>query len=164
MDEIIFFSMIYLGNIWPKFQYFPLKENFGYDAIHVLDPTLLLEKEVYEQIAIKPKIKGKYVFVFCLNGKVLESSYKFAKNIAIQIADSQLVTLSATGKNEITEGIIRLGSLNPIEYLGLIKYAECIVAVSFHAVAFSIIFQKDFYSIQNEAEGRVKNILSKLLF
>lgn len=26
-----FFSMIYLGNIWPKFQYFPLKENSGYD-------------------------------------------------------------------------------------------------------------------------------------
>ena len=139
-----------------------IEENFRIKATEVLDPTLLLEKNVYERILIKPKIEGKYVFVFCLNGKVLDASLKFGRQIANQIGNCMLITLNAVGKNESSDDILCLGGINPEEYLGLIKYAECIVAVSFHAVAFSITFRKDFYSIQNVAEGRAKNILGKL--
>lgn len=139
-----------------------IQENFNIQATEVLDPTLLLEKDVYERIMIKPKIEGKYVFVFCLNGKVLEASLRFGKHLAEQIGNCKLVTLNAVGKNDCSGGILRLGSIRPEEYLGLIRYAECVVAVSFHAVAFSLIFRKDFYSMRNDAEGRAMNILSKL--
>jgi len=38
-------------------------------------------------------------------------------------------------------------SCSPLEYLSLIKNAEYVVSTSFHGTAFSIIFEKQFYTV-----------------
>lgn len=39
-------------------------------------------------------------------------------------------------------------AFSPVNFLNAIKHAECILATSFHAVAFSILFQKTFYALK----------------
>ena len=41
---------------------------------------------------------------------------------------------------------MNINDAGPLEFLYLIDNAACIVANSFHATAFSVIFQKDFYT------------------
>lgn len=51
--------------------------------------------------------------------------------------------------------------LSPAEFLGYIQYADCIVTNSFHATSFSLIMQKNFYTIlRKNNNDRAKTILS----
>ena len=51
--------------------------------------------------------------------------------------------------------------LSPAEFLGYIQYADCIVTNSFHATSFSLIMQKNFYTISRKNNNdRAKTILS----
>jgi hypothetical protein len=48
----------------------------------------------------------------------------------------------------------------PSEFLGYIHNAEYVISNSFHAVAFSIIFEKHFAAFMHSSRGtRIKNIL-----
>lgn len=49
-----------------------------------------------------------------------------------------------------------------MEFCGLIKYSRCVITVSFHATAFSIVFQKDFYVMKFETDERSYNLLTIL--
>lgn len=50
--------------------------------------------------------------------------------------------------------------LSPAEFLGYIQYADCIVTNSFHATSFSLIMQKNFYTIlRKNNNDRAKTIL-----
>ena len=50
--------------------------------------------------------------------------------------------------------------LSPAEFLRYIQYADCIVTNSFHATSFSLIMQKNFYTIlRNNNNDRAKTIL-----
>lgn len=50
--------------------------------------------------------------------------------------------------------------LSPAEFLGYILYADCIVTNSFHATSFSLIMQKNFYTIlRKNNNDRAKTIL-----
>ena len=53
---------------------------------------------------------------------------------------------------------------SPCDFVNIVKYASCVVTTSFHAVAFSLIFKKDFYflSSNNDSEDRIKTILTQL--
>ena len=46
--------------------------------------------------------------------------------------------------------------------LSLIKYAECVVALSFHGTALSVIFEKEFYSVEGKNMARVEALLSRI--
>ena len=51
--------------------------------------------------------------------------------------------------------------LSPAEFLGYIQYADCIVTNSFHATSFSLIMQKNFYTILRKNNNvRAKTILA----
>ena len=46
--------------------------------------------------------------------------------------------------------------MSPTEFLGLVKYADYVVTNSFHAVAFSLILEKEFWVI------KLKNLSSRI--
>ena len=52
---------------------------------------------------------------------------------------------------------------SPEEFLGWIKYADCIVTTSFHGTAFSIIFRKPFYCLKlGKGDTRAVSLLQEL--
>jgi hypothetical protein len=52
---------------------------------------------------------------------------------------------------------------NPFDFLTLIQNAEIVVSTSFHGVAFSLVFEKQFYALgMNNNSGRVQTLLNNL--
>lgn len=141
-----------------------LKRN---DIVSVVDPVFLIDVEAWNDIASSPQISGKYIFAYLLN-KDANSRLKiteYAKEVKLPI-----VTIPhARGEyNSCDEGFgdIAKYDVGPLEFLGLIKNAECIFTDSFHGTCFSIIFHKRFYTIENSAlnkttNARLKTILHK---
>lgn len=125
----------------------------------VLDPTLILDNSKWNNIAVKPNNKNNYVLVY----QVVKSfeTNRIALKIANQL-ECDLIEIPAkiTYKNLKD----KYNAVNPFEFIGWIKYATCIVTTSFHGTAFSIMYKKDFYTLNLEdgLEKRPKDLLYSL--
>lgn len=122
----------------------------GKNADITLDPTLLLSKNEWDKIVKKPTLclEDEYICTYFL-GEIPKAVKLFAekKNIIIY----QLNSL----ENK------ELFALNPAEFLFMIKNAKYVLTDSFHAVAFSIKFHKEFYVFRREQLG-VENMFSRI--
>ena len=124
-----------------------------------LDPTLLADQNCFEKIVRCPK-ESNYVFLYNVQND--PNAYKFAKQLADQL-NCKLIRGQAKPQLEykkesdysLVEGI------SPEEFLGYIKCARLVIGNSFHAIALSLVFRKNFYSLDCARPGRVKNILGK---
>lgn len=123
--------------------------------ILVPDPVFLLTSQEWKKIARLPKINDPYVFFY----QAVDSEDAF--DIAYRIAKEKkkgLVVLSANVNGRNSD---ECRGSSPEEFIGWILSADLVVTSSFHATAFSIIFKKDFYSIDLNLgeDSRLKDIL-----
>lgn len=139
-----------------------VEEKSSQNARVVLDPTLLAGKEIFEKITAPRIIQERYVFLYHV-----ERTSKLI-NIAKKVANKYNAKLVTLGTNSITH-VLRHRERDVIylnasveEMLSLIKYAECVVALSFHGTALSILFEKDFYSVKGKNTDRVYNLVKPL--
>lgn len=112
------------------------------DVEQVLDPVFLLPKSYYESMLKKPKIK-KYILLY--EAEINNNCILVARKLA------DYYNLKIVQINRINNKY-RVDKLNPCtsptEFLGLVKFADYIITNSFHAVAFSLIFEKEFWAIR----------------
>ncbi len=134
----------YLNKVFPQ-----LEVNF------VPDPVLLLSSSQWKKIAINPKVRKPYVFFY--QAEAIDWIHHVAEEIAKQ-RGLPLIALSAN-VNAVNSKECRTSS--PQEYLGWILNAELVVTSSFHALAFCILFQKDFYAVNLNMgqDERLSNLL-----
>lgn len=127
-----------------------VKELTGRVADITLDPTLLLDKADWERIAKKPElyIEDKYICTYFL-GEVPEAVTTFAKEKGLPI-----YALNSINSPE-------LYTLDPAEFLFMIQNASYVLTDSFHAVAFSIKFNKEFYIFDRKEDG-VSSMFSRI--
>ena len=119
------------------------------DVEFVVDPVFLLPQNEWSKLARK-KIEKPYVLIYAFNN--MEKAREIAKHIAFQ-NDFEIKEF-AYGKSEYSSG--------PCEFLYLIKNAQYVVTNSFHAIAFSLIFEKQFWVVdraEKELSERLDNIL-----
>lgn len=123
-----------------------------------LDPTLLLDKKCYEDIAIMPEDIGKYVLVYHMT-PVMESVL-----LANRIASARecLVIEIFGGYSDSKDKVRCKSNLGPAEILGYISCAETIVTTSFHGLALSLIMNKDFWIVNHSGNNRQRNLLSQV--
>jgi len=141
---------------------------FNKAATCVLDPTLLLEKEVYEKICVKLKKEdtgGKNLFTYVLDSSEVKD--QIISNIVSKYNYKHITNqpkYSLEGNKNIK---FHLEDFIYPEIEGWIKGfrdADFIITDSFHGTVFSIIFNKPFFSIVNEERGasRFSSLLAKL--
>lgn len=135
-----------------------LKE-LGRDSTQVLDPTLLFNKEWWNKYASNKYLGEKYVLTYNLHHD--PEIDKYAQAIAKKYG------LKKFNISYNWHDVVRKGQLKwcPTveEFLGLIRDARFVIADSFHAVAFSSIFEKQFVSLCPEiASSRITSLLSIL--
>lgn len=124
----------------------------------VLDPTLLLSAEDYEEIISKPLEKNPYILVYQVVDK--GETMKIAKKIA---KERKLKIIFLNSKYRFYKRTTNLkGSIGPSEFLSLFKNASYIVTTSFHGTIFSIIFKKNFYTVVGNHSTRQTNLLNQL--
>lgn len=126
----------------------------------VLDPTLLIEKEEWRNILIKPiKVpRRKFILTYFL-GRLSKERRKKIKKLSKKY-NLEIVEL---GKIQDKIGY----TAGPSEFLWYFDNAEIIFTDSFHACVFSLIFDKTFYIMDREEVGltsmnsRIDTLLSK---
>lgn len=124
----------------------------GCHAECVLDPTLLLPRASWEQLAVRPKMKGKYVLKYLLGEDQTECN-KLIKELCdgITIID---IKKHLSGEEK---------PIDPAEFLGLILNAELVCTDSFHASVFSTIFAKPYVIFERmDAERNMSSRLDTL--
>lgn len=130
------------------------KKHFDVIAEQVLDPTMLLKKEDYIELVIKDKVPASdgNMMVYVLD----KSSEKI--KIIEQVAKVKGLIPFTVMPSDVS------GVYPPVtKWLRGFMDAEYIVTDSFHGVAFSILFNKQFIAIGNENRGiaRFTSILKK---
>ena len=126
----------------------------------VLDPVFLLNKSRWIEQLELPAKKDKYVFLYQLLNS--EDSLLLTKKAADFYA-SEVIEIPGTSVNPLLWSKRYNQTASPLEFLSLIVNAEFVVSTSFHGVAFSIIFEKQFYALgMGNNSGRVKDLLVSL--
>lgn len=113
----------------------------------VVDPVFLLSRKSWnEYLPPSRLLKDKYIFAYCVSEKsseVIKISRKIAEEKKYNIVHlDQSLKYGIHGRNMYGAG--------PMNFVQLIRDAEIIIASSFHAVAFSIIFGKRFIVVPTE--------------
>ena len=124
----------------------------------ISDPVILLSKEDYRKIEkpVKNIEQDEFIFVYTLekNDKIDEYIQKLGMKHHLKI-----VYFSEFAKMKFGKNIYKYG---PCQFLWLIRNARFVVTNSFHATAFSVIFQKQFLVFTTEKSGsRMCDFLKK---
>ena len=126
-----------------------------------IDPTLLAGTEMFEKIASPPASDRKYVLVYDLSPykrEVLEIARNVAEKIGARIVELDAYPLTGFSMRYKDQ------TASPEQYLGYFRHAAFVVTTSFHGTAFSLLFNRPFYTIKqdNPADLRALSLLEKV--
>lgn len=127
-------------------------ELFHVNAIHVVDPTLLLTKEDYNSILSKPKKKSQITtYILDSTDEKRNAIFNFS-----EISNVNVVPLYSPK---------RITYYHSVYYwLENIRDAKYVIVDSFHGMVLSIVFRKNFVVLANAQRGltRFTSLLSQL--
>lgn len=127
--------------------------------VHTCDPTFLLTEDDYAEIMSKKLIVGEYAVIY--NRQLGAKLFEVAETVR-QKTGIQTVVLKGDGcLYSSSEKLLRT-DIGPSEFLSLIKHSSYVLAASFHAVAFSVIFRKQFHTIMKSGTERVESLLRRI--
>lgn len=136
-----------------------VKDLSGKSAVEVLDPVFLNDKKFWKNVALPYKEKFEnYLFYYRLMSS--PESDAVAQRIAKE-KNLKLVVMTDSLLKWRADKVLR--DVGPEEFLYLMDNASYIVTDSFHGVAFSLIFEKQFaFSDMNDRTNeRGLNLLQK---
>lgn len=134
-----------------------LLSAYSLPAYSVLDPTLLLSKNQWEQLVNTKCHDRKFVFVYIVANTpdLIEAARKKAKQL-----NCELYVMHYNYAQYKDCKNIRAAS--PLDFLTYLYSAEYVFCSSFHATCFSIIFEKQFYYALDKAVANNNSRLESL--
>lgn len=116
--------------------------SMGYQAERVLDPTLMLTKEEWNQRLdkhYKPDYE-KYILAYFLDPT--DWTAELLETVRKQTGLSVIVIGNKQENNPKTTGYTYTGNIKTDVFLSLFANAKIVVTNSFHGIAFTLIFEK----------------------
>ena len=155
-----------IKNALSNFIYISVREKTGQKVLKnltdlnvdvVLDPTFLLTKiEWQKYISSKQRYNYEYILVYMPNEDIIKIVTDLVKDTNLKVIN--LAKKKSYGKYEINRF-----DANPFEFIELVKNAKYIITTSFHATAFSIVFNKPFWVIPpKNVSSRITDLLQSL--
>lgn len=135
----------------------PLLASLGReDGVAVCDPVFLLSKDHWNEVVSHTHKENHYLLVYDTenSAKIQEIAEKIAKEENLKIYNVSGFCMGYVDKD--------LWASSPMDFVQLIRDADYVVSNSFHATAFSLIFERDF-CVVNRSEGineRMKSLLN----
>lgn len=137
------------------------KDTFDVDSTWVLDPTLMLRKEDYEEIlkdyTDKSHLNSKYsAYMLLDDSKVLRD---FGNKIS-KALDSKMIFVKGKEIKILGKTLTFFNRVS--QWLTYLRDSEIVITDSFHCTVFSLIFHKNFIVIANKHRGmaRLESLLS----
>ena len=135
-----------------------LVENLSNKKVQlVTDPVYLLDSVTWNSIisGIKNRFSEKYTLVFMIGHSKSDQIIvdKICNDSGFKVVVIELHPL------RYIKGDYYVFDASPLEFVSLIKNAEMIITDSFHATSFSIIFNKEFYTVpRGKRNSRTENL------
>lgn len=132
-------------------------QNMGYNNVmQILDPTLILNREDWLPLVANRMVDEPYIVIYKLNS--IPEIESFAENLA-QKTGFKIVRMSYYLNHYKYKGKM-IYSPTVEEFLSLIYHAEYVLTDSFHCLAFSLNFGKEFYAFYpNKYSTRLKSLM-----
>lgn len=137
-----------------------LLQESGIDSSVVLDPTLLLTDDDWiDAFGLRPDRQEDYLLFYDLQMGNIDFAVvkQFAKERNLKI---KVLTGEPCHKKEA--GIEYLEYADPENFVDLFYNAKYVLTSSYHGLAFSLLFKKEFYTIFKYNPGRAESLLTKL--
>lgn len=147
-----------------------VQELTGRSIPMVCDPTLLIAREDWEQIASDRDAKiGQYIFCYLMGDNPYQRQFIKKASLITGFPIVSLPHLDRYIANDKGFADVELYDVSPARFLSLIKNAEIVCTDSFHGTIFSCIFERKFFVfprfLKNETlstNTRIDSLLSKL--
>ncbi|MBQ7357066.1 MAG: polysaccharide pyruvyl transferase family protein [Clostridia bacterium] len=124
-----------------------IKELCQRDAKVVLDPTLLLESGDYDGLKSERMAEGKYLLCYFLDTPSAEVQEKISA-----LANERGAYILALGARlvrcEELSARVEYPDAGPREFLSFVSGADVTVTDSYHGMLFSIIYEREFFSVE----------------
>lgn len=138
-----------------------IEDITGLSAPRVVDPAFFLTASEWEKLAVLPKEREKYLFVYQVQSDavVAQFAHKIAKSKGLKVVycPFPLKTLIKCRCKPY---------MSPEKWLGYVKNAEYIVTDAYHGLVFSLIFNKQFAveisEYGKDTHSRITNLLELL--
>lgn len=155
-----------LKSLLQQFQFIGMREKTGMevchrlgrkDAVHVIDPTLLLTREDYDIVRIATKHDRPYLLMYILGNPMacsVEEIFEYAKSRNLEV---KYVTSGHLDNHEHIYAQVG-------EWIDLIANADMVITNSFHGTVFSLIYHTPFITIPlNKGYERMNTRVEELL-
>ncbi len=145
-----------------------VRQHTGMQAKVVCDPVFLLDREEWQTIADTSKApNGGYIFTYFLGES--RRGRQFAEKLS-QATGLPIVSVPFMDCYTAYDGKVdgAVPEASPEDFVGLISEASFVCTDSFHAMAFSVLFQREFYGFsrfsgkKGNTNTRVKSLLGRL--
>lgn len=127
-------------------------EAWGFQSTVTLDPVLLAGRPVLDKMAAYRQIGESYVFTYeAVDNPEVRV---FAGTLGLRKVISVAREPYSFGNN----------SYGPAEFIALVRDASAVVTTSFHGVALSLLYHKEFYYMETgtRADDRIRSLLTAL--
>ena len=154
-----------ISKLLQGFSYISVREIQGVKIVNelarksaelVLDPTLLLDRRQWSEMADRPR-ETNYILVYLRQRSVPIARLAEAlgrKTGLPVITIREVWPTTSVGKQVICP--------SPEKWLGYLSNAKYVITNSFHGIAFSINFNKQFFAVSLEHKGGIKSPNSRL--
>ena len=141
-----------------------IKSISNKDVEILIDPTLMINKEIWDNLSgQEPLIKGEYIFMYkpAVNDLICKISNDISKQTGLPVIVSNKMSIGNEIRNTFSfnRRMHYKFDIGPIEFLNLLKNAKYVISGSFHAVVFSIIFNKPFLAVAGKTDNRMSQLL-----
>lgn len=130
------------------------REHLGVEATHVLDPTMLVDRSVYEELAMSRYAHPSKGDLFCY---ILDRTPEKSRLVSETAEEQGLIPFeilprgyrSLAQRDDLSEAV-----MPPVEqWLRSFMDAKYVITDSFHGTVFSFLFKKPCIVIQNAFRG-----------
>lgn len=134
-----------------------IKKISGQDSQQVVDPVFLIKPEEWSAMDASIVIKKPYILIYLMesNLDLLKIAHLLSKDLSIEVINitPSILKYYCVDKNIMTAG--------PSDFVSLIKNASYVITNSFHATAFSIIFNRPFLTLKHSKwNSRMQSLLN----
>lgn len=138
-----------------------LEQLTGKKVPVVLDPTLMVRKEIWYNLANaydRHSSKTPYILTYFLGHNI---PLEYITEVASR-KKAQILNINMFNKPNFSFADKELNDIGPGDFLNLVMNASFIITDSFHATIFSWIFSKDFTVVERFMNGDTRNENSRI--